>query len=80
MAKNKKNDDVTVISIGIGSMPKSKLKKMKKGMMRGGVANGKEHMYAAGGSVTDRLPNTGLRKLASTPKGKQAVRNMGFDV
>jgi len=49
-------------------------------MMRGGVANGKEHMYAAGGSVTDKLPNTGLRKLASTSKGRDAVRNMGFDV
>jgi len=80
MAKNKKDDMVTVVSIGVSSMPKDKIKKMKKGMMRGGVANGKEHMYAAGGSVTDKLPNTGLRKLASTSKGRDAVRNMGFDV
>lgn len=76
----KKNDEVTVVSIGIGSVPKSKLKKMKKGMMRGGMANGKEHMYAAGGSVTDKLPNKGLKNLAKTAKGKEAVRKMGFDV
>ena len=76
----KKNDEVTVVSIGIGTMPKSKLKKMKKGMMRGGKANGKEHMYAAGGSVTDKLPNKGLKNLAKSEKGKAAVRKMGFDV
>jgi len=76
----KKDDDVTVVSIGIGTMPKSKLKKMKKGMMRGGMANGKEHMYAAGGSVTDKLPNKGLKNLAKSEKGKVDVRKMGFDV
>jgi hypothetical protein len=85
MAKKKdKDEDVTVISIGIGSVPKSKLKKemakAKKGMMRGGMANGKEHMYAAGGAVTDKLPNKGLRNLAKSEKGKAAVRKMGFDV
>ena len=53
--KKKSKDDVTVISIGIGTMPKSKVAKMKKGMKPGGKANGKEHMYAAGGSVTDKL-------------------------
>jgi hypothetical protein len=37
-----------------GGMPK------KAAMMRGGMANGKQHMYAAGGSVTD---NAGLRAL-----------------
>jgi len=40
------------------------LNKMSRGgkatMMRGGMANKKEHMYAAGGSVTD---NAGLRAL-----------------
>lgn len=77
----KKKDDVMVVSIGIGSMPKSKLKKMKKAEMAyGGMANGKKHMYSAGGDVTDKLPNEGLRKLASTPKGRKAVRGMGFDV
>jgi hypothetical protein len=78
--KKKGKDDVTVISIGIGTMPKSKLKKMKKGMKPGGKANGKEHMYAAGGSVTDKLPNKGLKNLAKSSEGKQAVRKMGFDV
>ena len=80
MAKKKK-DDVTVVSIGIGSMSRDKLKKMKKAqMMMGGMANGKKHMYSTGGDVTDKLPNKGLRKLASTDKGRKAVRNMGFDV
>jgi len=44
------------------------------------MANGKEHMYAAGGSVSDNLPNKGLKNLAKSDKGKQAVRKMGFDV
>jgi len=79
MAKNK--DDVMVVSIGIGSMPKSKLKKMKKAeMAMGGTVNGKKHMYSAGGSVTDKLPNTGLKALAKSEKGKSAVRSMGFNV
>ena len=77
----KKKDDVTVVSIGIGTMPRSKLKKMKKAeMMMGGMANGKKHMYSAGGDVTDKLPNKGLKQLAKTEKGKAAVRNMGFNV
>jgi len=80
MAKKKK-DDVTVVSIGIGSMSRDKLKKMKKAqMMMGGMANGKKHMYSGGGDVTDKLPNKGLKQLAKTEKGKTAVRNMGFDV
>jgi len=81
MAK-KKDDMVTVVSIGVGKMKKSDAQKMagKKGMMRGGMANGKPHMYSTGGSVTDNLPNKGLRRLARTDKGRQAVRNMGFDV
>ncbi len=79
MGKHKK--DVTVVSIGVGTMPRSKLKKMKKAeMMMGGMANGKKHMYSAGGDVTDKLPNKGLKQLAKTEKGKAAVRNMGFDV
>ena len=52
----------------------------KAQMMRGGMANGKMHMYSAGGDVTDNLPNKGLKRLAKTEKGKAAVRNMGFDV
>ena len=54
---------VPVISIGVGmaEMRKGKSKKGKTAMMRGGMANGKEHMYAAGGSVND-----GLKALAKT--------------
>ena len=77
-----KKDEVTVVSIGVGTMPKSKLKKMGASKMAmGGMANGKKHMYLAnGGSVTDNLPNPGLKALAKTEKGKTAVRKMGFDV
>ena len=81
MGKHKK--DVTVVSIGVGTMPAKKLKEMKKKaeMAMGGMANGKRHMYLAnGGSVTDNLPNPGLKALAKTEKGKTAVRNMGFNV
>lgn len=81
MGKHKK--DVTVVSIGVGTMPAKKLKEMKKKaeMAMGGMANGKKHMYLAnGGSVTDNLPNSGLKALAKTEKGKTAVRKMGFDV
>ena len=54
---------VPVISIGVGmaEMRKGKGKKGKTAMMRGGMANGKEHMYAAGGVVND-----GLKALAKT--------------
>jgi hypothetical protein len=71
----KKKDDVMVVSIGIGSMPKNKLKKMKKAEMAyGGMANGKKHMYSAGGSVSD---NPGLKALkASGPKGMEAYNKI----
>jgi len=54
---------VPVISIGVGmaEMRKGKGKKGKTAMMRGGMANGKQHMYAAGGVVND-----GLKALAKT--------------
>ena len=58
-------------------------KKKKKGkpsqtkkaqMMKGGMANGKMHMYAAGGSVTE---NPGLKALkASGPKGREAYKKI----
>ncbi len=61
--------------------PKNLKKKSKKAEMAyGGSVGGKKHMYNGGGSVTDNLPNKGLRELAKTSKGKTAVRNMGFDV
>jgi len=52
---------VPVITIGVGMAEFPKGKK-KTQMMRGGMANKKEHMYSAGGSVTDKL-NPGLRAL-----------------
>ena len=54
--------------------PKTKEKSKKAEMMRGGIANKKVHMYAAGGSVTD---NAGLRALkASGPKGMEAYKKI----
>ena len=52
---------VPVISIGVGMAEMRKGKKGKTAMMRGGMANGKQHMYAAGGVVND-----GLKALAKT--------------
>ena len=79
MAKNKKADGLAII-IGIGKASKMKNKMKKAEMMYGGMANGKRHMYNGGGSVTDNLPNPGLKALAKTDRGKTAVRNMGFNV
>ena len=56
-AVTKKDIPVIAISIGMGKM---KEHKGKTKMMRGGMASGKEHMYVAGGSVTD---NPGLKAL-----------------
>ena len=56
----KKKSGVPVIAISVGMMKKDTGKKAK--MMRGGMANKKEHMYAGGGNVTDNL-NPGLRAL-----------------
>jgi hypothetical protein len=56
--KKKSKVPVIAISVGMAEMPKGK---DKTKMMRGGMANGKEHMYAAGGSVND-----GLKALAKT--------------
>ena len=67
-AITKKDIPVIAISIGMGKMKKNK----KPQMMRGGMANGKEHMYAAGGSVND-----GLKALkASGPKGLEAYNKI----
>ena len=43
----------------------------KAAMMRGGMANGKEHMYAAGGAVKD---NPGLKALkAASPEAYNKI-------
>ena len=57
-----KKKKVPVISIGIGMAEFKKDPSKKAKMMRGGMANKKEHMYSNGGSVTDNL-NPGLRAL-----------------
>lgn len=69
--KGKKKVPAISISVGMVEIPKGK---GKAKMMRGGMANKKEHMYAAGGSVTD---NAGLRALkASGPKGVEAYNKI----
>ena len=57
-AKGKKVP-VVAVAIGMGKMKRPQ-------MMKGGMANGKSHMYAGGGSVTDNL----------TPAQKNMVRKM----
>ena len=60
---------VPVISIGVGM---AEVKKGKAKMMRGGMANGKQHMYAAGGAVSD-----GLKALKNSgPKGLEAFNKI----
>lgn len=73
-------DKTTGISVSImmpTPKPKRQAKKTKSKkaeMMRGGMANGKMHMYSAGGAVTD---NAGLRALkASGPKGMEAYKKI----
>ena len=65
--KLKGGGDVTVVSIGVGKMKKKDAKKLAKAQMAdGGMAYGKKHMYAAGGSVT---MNPGLKALkAKSPE------------
>ena len=71
MAKKKKVP-VIAISVGMAEMKKDPSKKAK--MMRGGMANGKPHMYLSNGGVVD---NTGLRALkASGPKGLEAYNKI----
>ena len=56
----KKTKKVPAVAISFGMVDAPKNGKNKAAMMRGGMANGKQHMYSAGGSVTD---NAGLRAL-----------------
>lgn len=63
------------IAIIISMVDKKDMKKKKKAEMAyGGMAGGKKHMYAAGGSVTD---NPGLKALrASGPSGMEAYNKI----
>ena len=64
--------DIPIIAISVGMAKMQKNKKNKAAMMRGGMANGKQHMYAAGGMVND-----GLKALkASGPKGMEAFNKI----
>ena len=56
------SEGIAVIITAPKPKPKRKPKSKKAQMMRGGMANGKVHMYSAGGDVTDKL-NPGLRAL-----------------
>ena len=59
--KNKKKVPAISISVGMVEIPKGK---GKAKMMKGGMANGRQHMYLNdGGLVTDNL-NPGLQALA----------------
>ena len=60
MPKKKKKVPAISISVGMVEIPKGK---GKAKMMKGGMANERQHMYAGGGSVTDNL-NPGLKALA----------------
>ena len=60
----KKKVPAIAISVGMVDAPKNGKDKAK--MMRGGMANKREHMYAGGGSVIDNL----------TTKQKNMVRAM----
>ena len=60
------------ISFGMVDAPKNGQGKAK--MNKGGMANGKMHMYTGGGAVKD---NAGLRALkASGPKGLEAYNKI----
>ena len=64
----KKDIPVLAISIGMGKMKKPK---KKTAMMRGGMANKKEHMYAAGGSVMDNLTSGQKKMVMSMAKANK---------
>lgn len=68
----KKKVPAIAISFGMVDAPKNGKNKAK--MNKGGMANGKMHMYTGGGAVKD---NAGLRALkASGPKGLEAYNKI----
>jgi len=72
MANKKGKGGIAIIISMMGRKPKQPKKKVK--MAYGGSVSGKQHMYTAGGSVTD---NAGLRALkASGPKGMEAYNKI----
>lgn len=74
MNKGGTTKKVPAVAISFGMVDAPKNGKGKAKMMRGGMANGKQHMYSGGGSVTD---NPGLKALrASGPKGMEAYKKI----
>ena len=72
MKKNKKKVPAIAISIGMVDAPKNG--KGKAAMAKGGMANGRQHMYLNEGAlVTDNL-NPGLQALAK--KRPDVVKNI----
>tara|TARA_R100000231_G_scaffold133222_1_gene106051 strand:+ start:1863 stop:2300 length:438 start_codon:yes stop_codon:yes gene_type:complete len=77
----KKTKKVPAIAISVGMVDAPKNGKGKAAMAKGGMANGKMHMYSGGGDVKDNL-----KPLPKGPKGKgvrnlpaSVQMNMGFD-
>ena len=68
-----KKGKVPVITIGVGMAELIKDPSKKAKMMRGGKANGKEHMYSNGGDVKDNL-NPGLRAFQKV--SPEVVKNI----
>ena len=67
--------DTKFIRDGMSMIPVTDRNKTK--MRKGGMANGKPHLYLSDGAlVVDKLPNAGTKALAKTAKGRQALRNM----
>ena len=71
MDKGTKKGKGGLTIIIMGGSPKGKMKKPE--MAYGGMAGGKKHMYAGGGSVTD---NAGLRALKmASPSAYANIKN-----
>ena len=73
--QREKMKDTKFIRDGMRMIPVTDRNKTK--MRKGGMANGKPHLYLSDGAlVEDKLPNAGTKALAKTAKGRQALRNM----
>ena len=73
--QREKMKDTKFIRDGMRMIPVTDRNKTK--MRKGGMVNGKPHLYLSDGAlVVDKLPNAGTKALAKTAKGRQALRNM----
>jgi len=69
----KKKDGIAIIIMGGGRKPKDTKKKTK--MAYGGSVGGKQHMYSAGGSVTDNAGLIALKK--ASPEAYMNIKKNG---